>query len=281
MDAHVFFLVLAAALFHAAWNAGLKVRVNPAVAITLISVVAGIAALPLLPFVGLPAPASWPYIGASLILHLGYYIALAEAYRTGDLTQVYPIARGTAPLMTALGTALLLGEHIGAVAWSGIVLLAAGVMLLSVPRIQTLARFDGRAVRFAFATAGTIAAYTLVDGTGARLSGNSHGYAAMLFVLDGVMMSVYGLVRQRSEMAPAIRTAWGLAIGGGLLSLLSYWIAIWAMSVAPIALVAAVRETSVLFAALLGVALLKEPVVAARMVAAVLVVGGLLLIRLR
>ena len=279
MDAFVFFAVLAAALFHALWNAGLKVRISPGIAITLMSVVAGAVALPL-PFVfGLPAPASWPYLAASLAIHLFYYITLAEAYRTGDLGQVYPIARGSAPLMTAIGSALLLGESLGALGWSGVVVLTSGVALLSM-RGGTLNVFDGRSIGFAFATAATIAAYTLVDGVGGRLSGNVHAYAVMLFILDGLMMIVYGLVRQRSEIASAFAAGWSLVIGGGVLSLASYWIAIWAMSVAPIALVAAVRETSVLFAALLGVFLLKEPVMPVRMAAAALVLTGLVLIRL-
>ena len=280
MDAFVFFAVLTAALFHALWNAGLKVRISPGIAITLMSVVAGAVALPL-PFVfGLPAPVSWPYLAASLGIHLFYYIALAEAYRTGDLGQVYPIARGSAPLMTAIGSALLLGESLGALGWGGVVVLTSGVALLSIRGGHALRAFDGRSIGFAFATAVTIAAYTLVDGVGGRLSGSAHAYAVMLFILDGLMMVVYGLVRQRSEIVSAFSAGWTLIVGGGVLSLVSYWIAIWAMSVAPIALVAAVRETSVLFAALLGVFLLKEPVMPVRIVAAGLVLTGLVLIRL-
>jgi drug/metabolite transporter (DMT)-like permease len=280
MDAYVFFAVLMAALFHALWNAGLKVRISPGIAITLMSVVAGVVAVPL-PFIfGLPAPASWPYLAASLAIHLFYYIALAEAYRTGDLGQVYPIARGSAPLMTAVGSALLLGEALGWLGWSGVVVLTSGVALLSLRGGHALRAVDGRSIGFAFATAATIAAYTLVDGVGGRLSGNAHAYAVMLFVLDGLMMAVYGLVRQRSEIVSAFSAGWMLIIGGGVLSLVSYWIAIWAMSVAPIALVAAVRETSVLFAALLGVLLLKEPMIPVRIAAAALVLTGLVLIRL-
>ncbi len=280
MDAHVFFATLAAALFHAAWNAGLKVRISPAVAITLMSIVAGVAAIPAVVALGLPAAASWPYLAASLALHLVYYVTLAEAYRTGDLGQVYPIARGSAPLMTAIGSAALLGEYLGSTGWAGVCVLMSGVLLLSVRGSRALAGFDGRAVGFALATAATIAGYTLVDGVGGRSSGSAHAYAATLFVLDGAMMLVYGLIRQRREMVSGMRTGTSLVLVGGVLSLASYWIAIWAMSVAPIALVAAVRETSVLFAALLAVVLLKEPVMASRLIAAVLVLSGLVLIRL-
>ena len=280
MDLHVFLAVLAAALCHAGWNAGLKVRLDPAVAITLISVAAGLVALPLLPVLGSPHEASWPYLAASLGLHLFYYIALAEAYRTGDLGQVYPIARGAAPLMTATGSTLLFGEVLGGLGWSGLLLLTSGIVLLSVRGGRKAQAFDRRAVGFAFATAATIAAYTLVDGQGARLSANVHGYAVWLFVLDGLMMAVFGLLRQRRAITQALPQGALIVLGGGALSLISYWIAIWAMTVSPIALVAAVRETSVLFAAAIGIVLLKEPIVAARFIAATLVMGGLVLIRL-
>lgn len=280
MSSFLFVLVLGAALCHAAWNAALKVRVDPAIAITLISVAAGIIAIPALPAFGSPHPASWPYLAASLAIHLFYYIWLAEAYRTADLGQVYPIARGSAPLITAAGSSLIFGEHLVVLAWLGIALLTMGVMLLSVRGGRQGAVFNGRAVGFALATAATISAYTLVDGRGARLSQGAHAYAAWLFVLDGVMMAVYGWVRQREGIAAVPAKAYVILLGGGALSLASYWIAIWAMSLAPVPLVAAVRETSVLFAAVIGVVLLKEPLLAPRILAAVLVVCGLALLRL-
>lgn len=280
MDAHVFLAVLAAALCHAGWNASLKLRVDPAIAITLVAIAAGLAAMPLLPVVGIPAQASWPYLGASLIIHVFYYIYLAEAYRSGDLGQVYPIARGAAPLMTALGSAALFAETTGAAGWAGILLLTSGVVLLSIGGGRDRSKFDGRAVVFALATALTIATYTLVDGRGGRLSGNPHAYAAWLFALDGVMMTVFGWLRQASEIRRAVPKCAGIALAGGALSMVSYWIAIWAMTVAPIAMVAAVRETSVLFAAAIGYWLLKEPIIPIRILAGALVMGGLALIRL-
>ena len=280
MDLHVFLAVLAAALCHASWNAGLKLKLDPAIAITLTAVAAGVAALPLLPWTALPASAAWPYLAASLALHLVYWIVLAEAYRTGDLGQVYPIARGTAPLITTTGSAFVLGETLPAGSLSGVVLLASGVVLLSLRGGRSLAAFDGRAIGFALATAVTIAAYTLVDGQGVRAAGGAHGYTLMLFFLDGVMMAVYGALRQRAAIRKVPPRQLPLMLGGGALSLIAYWIALWAMTVAPIALVAAVRETSVLFAAAIGVLVLKEPLLGWRLVAAGLVVTGLVLIRL-
>ena len=281
MDAYVFLAVLAAAVFHAGWNALLKVRLEPMMAMSLISTACGLVALPFVPLVGLPLPAAWPYIFASLALHLVYYTALAEAYRFGDLGQVYPIARGAAPLMTAFGATLWLGEGLGFAGWCGILVLGAGILMLSLRGGRDLSRFDGRSVGFALLTALSIAAYTLVDGAGARLAGSPAPYIVWLFVLDGIMMFTFGCWRAGSRrVVTEFRQAWTIVLLEGVLSTAAYAIAIWAMTVAPIALVAALRETSVLFAALLGVALLKEPVMPARLAAAALVLCGLALIRL-
>lgn len=279
MDLSVFLAVLAAALCHAGWNASLKLKIDPAIAITLVAVAAGILALPLVPLVGSPHASSWPYLGASLAIHLVYWIALAEAYRNGDLGHVYPIARGAAPLLTATGGALLFAEQTGWKGWSGILLLTSGVILLSLKGGRVAEAFDRRSVGFALLTAVSIASYTLVDGRGARLSANPHGYTVWLFLLDGVMMAVFGWSRQRDGIAKVLPGSAVLALGGGGLSMFSYWVAIWAMTVAPIALVAAVRETSVLFAAAIGVLLLKEPLIPVRVAAGILVLAGLALIR--
>jgi drug/metabolite transporter (DMT)-like permease len=281
MELHVFLAVLAAAAFHAGWNTLLKVRLEPMMAMSLISMACGIVALPFVPLAGLPLPAAWPFILASLALHLLYYWSLAEAYRAGDLGQVYPIARGAAPLMTALGATFWLGEGLAVAAWCGILILGGGILMLSLRGGRDLSRFDGRSVGFALLTALSIAAYTLVDGAGARLAGSPAPYIVWLFVLDGVMMLAFGIWRSGSVALMADwRRAWGVVLLGGVLSTAAYAIAIWAMTVAPIALVAALRETSVLFAALLAVVVLKEPVMPTRVAAAVLVLGGLALIRL-
>ena len=281
MDAYVFAAVLAAAAFHAGWNALLKVRLEPIMAMSLISTACGIVALPFLPLVGLPLPAAWPFIIASLVLHFVYYMGLAEAYRFGDLGQVYPIARGAAPLMTALGATFLIGEQLSFGSWCGVLVLGAGILTLALRGGRDLSRFDGRSVGFALLTAASIAAYTLVDGAGARKAGHAAPYIVWLFVLDGIMMLAYGMWRAGARVVVTeFRAAWGVVLLGGALSTAAYAIAIWAMTVAPIALVAAVRETGVLFAALIGVMLLKEPIVIARIVAVALVISGLVLIRL-
>lgn len=282
MDAFVFFAVLAAAAFHAGWNALLKVKLEPLVTVSLISAACGIVVIPMVPFVDLPEPATWPFLGASLALHLVYYLALAEAYRFGDLSQVYPIARGTAPLITALGAAMWLGEPLGLVGWLGVILLGAGIVALSIRRRRPgLETFHGRSVAFALLTAATIAAYTLVDGTGARIGPSPAPYIVWLFLLDALMMVTFGLVFMPAKMIQGAKSSWHIVLAGGALSTAAYAIAIWAMTVAPIALVAALRETSVLFAALIGIVILREPVYALRVIAGCVVLAGIVLLRLR
>ncbi|HRD78018.1 MAG TPA: EamA family transporter [Hyphomicrobiaceae bacterium] len=280
MDGIVFLAVLGAALCHAGWNALLKLDLEPLLAITLISVACGVVAIPMLPFAGLLHPSAWPYIAGSLALHLVYYTALAEAYKTGDLGQVYPIARGSAPLMTSIGAAFILDERLGPVGWSGIVLLASGILTLSLGGARSLPA-NPRTVGFALLTAVSIALYTLVDGAGVRTSQNVAAYVAWLFFLDGLMMAVFGYWYARQRFIEAARAKWRLVAFGGVLSTLAYAIALWAMTRAPIGLVAALRETSVLFAAAIGIVFLGERLSRARIIAALLVVAGLMLIRLK
>jgi drug/metabolite transporter (DMT)-like permease len=279
MDNLVFLAVLFAAACHAGWNALIKVGLDPLSTTTLISLGSGVVALLFLPVVGLPAVAAWPWIAASVIIHLFYFAALIEAYRTGDLGQVYPIARGSAPLMTAAVTTLFVGETMSALGWAGIVALVAGVFLLSARGGRDLARIDRRAVGFALMTALTICAYSVVDGIGARVSGNPNAYSAWLFTGIAFVMLPYALWRDGHDVIPAMQTYWRRGLAGGGLQLLSYGIAIWAMSVAPIAIVATLRETSVLFGAVIAVVVLKEPLRAMRIIAALLILCGLALIR--
>ena len=280
MDPFVFGAVLFAAACHASWNALIKIKLDPFATTAIITVACGVIALPTLPFVGLPPLAAWPWVVASVILHLGYYIGLTEAYRTGDMSQVYPIARGSAPLMTALVSTTFIGEHLSAVGWIGILALVAGVFLLSARGGRDLTRIDRRAVGFALFTAVTICGYSVVDGVGARISGNPHSYSAALFVCDSACMLVFALMRRRMSIINDARSYWKIGLLGGALSVIAYWIAIWAMTVAPIAMVAALRETSVLFGALIAVVILKEPLRAPRIIAALMIVVGLGLIRL-
>jgi drug/metabolite transporter (DMT)-like permease len=280
MDSFVFVAVLFAAACHAGWNATIKGGLDPLATTVLISIGAAIVSLVFLPVTGLPAAAAWPWCAASVLIHLVYFAALIESYRAGDMGQVYPIARGSAPLMTAVATTAFLGERLGLLGWCGILLLAAGVLLLSLRGGRDLARLDRTAVGFALFTAVTICAYSVVDGVGARLSGSANAYSVMLFVSIGPVMLIYALARRGHEVIAAMGQSWAIGLAGGGLQLGSYGIAIWAMTVAPIAIVAALRESSVLFGAVIAVVFLKEPLRAGRVAAALMIVAGLALIRL-
>ncbi len=280
MDLTVFLAVLLAAACHAGWNALLKLDLESLVATTLVAVASGLAALPLVLFLGMPKPEAWPYLLASVAIHTCYYLTLARAYRTGDLGQVYPIARGTAPMLTALLSGMVIGETLPLAAWSGVLLLGSGILLMALRGGRLHGRFDPHAVGFALLTAVSITSYTLVDGTGARVAGAPVLYTAWLFVLSAAVVAVIGTWLRGPELLPAARRTWKLAGCGAVLSVASYAIAIWAMTKAPIALVAALRETSVLFAALFARLLLGEELRPARMVAAGIIMVGALLLRL-
>jgi drug/metabolite transporter (DMT)-like permease len=270
-------LVLGAALLHASWNAIIKSSHDVTLDTALVAAGAGLLSLPLATLLPAPASASWPYLAASIAIHVGYFSTLARAYRIGDLGHAYPLMRGTAPLLAALFGVALLDERPGATMWLGIVLISGGI--LSIGLLQK-GRAHRNAALWALANAAIIASYTLVDGAGARLSGSPAGYGAWLFWLQG--LPFVGLV-----VASRGRTAldyaglnWRRGIGGGLCVISSYGIVLWAMTQAPVAAVTALRETSVIFAALLGTVFLKEPFGRTRAIGACAVAAGAMALRL-
>jgi drug/metabolite transporter (DMT)-like permease len=276
----VFLIVLVAAAFHAGWNAILKIRLEPFVAMVLIHVLLSFLTLPLLLFTGLPRWEAWPWLAASITIHMGYYFALSEAYRRADMSQVYPVARGSAPLLTAMVGVGVLGESVSGVGLAGIALLGLGIFVMSMKSAADAAHMDRKALIYAGLTAVTICLYTISDGKGARVSGDPIAYATALFAFEGLIFGLVALaVRGWRPLKPALGFV-GPGLLGAVMSGSAYGISIWAMTVAPIPLVAAVRETSVLFGAVIAVLILKEPLRVNRIIAAVLIVGGLVLIRL-
>ena len=253
--------VLFGALLHALWNALVKAGDDKALDTALLHGLAALIALPFALWLGPPERAAWPYLGASAAIHIGYYIALVGAYRHGDLGLTYPIMRGCAPLGVALSSAAFIGEAPTPAAWLGIVGITLGVALVGLAR-PSEALHHRKALAFAFANAAIIALYTVVDGIGVRLAGDALRYVLTLFVLDGVAYPLGVWLRRSPQGRRAIvayaRRRWPVAALGGAASIGSYAIALWAMTRAPVASIAALRETSVLFAALLGVLLLKE-----------------------
>jgi len=266
-------LVLAAAVMHASWNALIKAGNDKVVMQCLVMFFAGLPCLPLLAFVPLPAPASWPFLALSLAVHGVYYVTLINAYRFGPLSQVYPIARGAAPLMIALGAWAFAGEAMTLPEWAGVIIASAGIMSLAapgkLPREEEL-----KAIGFALATAITIALYSLADGIGVRRAGESMSYILWLLAIDAFPVMVVGLWLRRGRVVESFRPHLKWAIVGGLLSALGYGIVIWAMGKAPLAHVSALRETSVILAAIIGTALLGEPFGRRRILAAALVAAG-------
>ncbi len=273
----VVMLVLTGAFLHASWNALVKSSADKAMDTALIHVLCSVLALPVLLVVGLPPVHVWPYILASLVIHVGYYMALAGALKHGELGLAYPLMRGTAPLLVALGSYFLLGEALPALGWLGIVLISGGVLLLGMSAGLLHHR---KAVLFALSNAVLIALYTVVDARGARESGDVAQYIALLFALDGWPFALLVFLRRKGRVWTYARKRWPIATAGAAASLGSYAIALWAMTVAPVALVAALRETSVLFAVILGAWLLKEAWTRWRILGAISIVAGVMALRL-
>ena len=278
--------VLCGALLHASWNALIKSGKDKALDTALVHFLGALIALPFILWAGPPPPASWPYIAASLVIHIGYNIALVGAYRNGDLGLTYPIMRGFAPLLVALASGAFIGESPSAAAWVGIVGITLGVALVGLARPGE-ALHHRKALAFAFANAAIIALYTIVDGRGVRSSVTDDfgalRYVLTLFVLDGIAYPLLVWTRRshegRREIVAYARRRWFVAAMGGSASIGSYAIALWAMTRAPIASVAALRETSVFFAAVLGMVLLKEPFGVQRALGTSVIVAGVMALR--
>jgi drug/metabolite transporter (DMT)-like permease len=260
MTLAVSFAVLFAALLHASWNAMIKGSRDVLLDTASIVVGAGVLAAPMTFVLPLPALPAWPYLVASATIHLVYYFLMVSAYRAGDLSLVYPLMRGVAPLLTAVLGIGLLHERPSTIAWTGMLLISGGVFALSLRALRSrfaLAR-ETAAIGFALTNAAVIAAYTLIDGYGARLAGNPWSYIVWLFAVDSIPFAAFVLLRRRERFLAYVAANPARGVIGGGLSAAAYAISVWAMTKAPIALVASLRETSVLFAALIGARLLRE-----------------------
>jgi drug/metabolite transporter (DMT)-like permease len=275
MSGTVFFAILFAAALHAGWNALVKLGLDRFSSILFLALVQGGIALLLLPFFGLPPRAAWPWVLAGSALHSGYKLVLIRAYGHGDLSQVYPLARGTAPLIVAIVGVLFLGEAMAPARAAAVVAIAGGIMLMAGRGGLTRA-----GLAWALATAAFTASYTLADGVGARVAGSASAFTLTMFVLDGLIMLAFGLAARGGPALAALLPAWRGGLAAGAMSLGAYWIAIWGFTQAPLAMVAALRETSVLFAMLLGAWLLEERLTPRRWAAGALILAGVALMRI-
>ncbi|MBC7803150.1 MAG: EamA family transporter [Candidatus Parcubacteria bacterium] len=275
--------VLGAALLHACWNAIIKSGSDPLLDTALVALAGTAVALPLTLFFEAPAPAARPYICATVVVHIGYYIAIAAAYRAGDLSLSYPIMRGVAPLLVALAGAFWLGERLAANVWAGVLLISGGVLSLAFAgrnSVRAAGKNPAAATLWALAGAVISAAYTLIDAAGVRLSGGTERYVVWLFVFLGLPFGLAVLAMKRGAFLRHAARNWWRGLAGCVMSGLSYGIALWATTRAPVAVVAALRETSVIFAALIGAWLLKEGHLKERLVGAAAVLAGLIALKL-
>jgi drug/metabolite transporter (DMT)-like permease len=279
MTTGVFLTVLLAALIHAVWNAAIKGSDDKLRFMTGLVLGHVPFALGALLFVPLPNLASWPYVVAGAVLHFGYQLFLQRSYRHGDLTHVYPLARGSAPLLTAAISVLWLGEQLNEFAWAGILVIAIGLIsLVFVRRADGL--WDRQSATMALATGAFIAAYSIVDGLGARVAETAIGFYAMLALLNAGLMTAYIGWRQPGMMTALFRAPVHRPLLAGGASFTAFALVIWAFTQAPIALVAALRETSVIFALLIGVVVLKERLNLLKVFATAVTTSGVLLTRL-
>ena len=269
--------VLFAALLHAGWNVLVKSSSDKDLEMALIHLIGSFIAIPLVAVVGWPDAKAWPYIAASVVVHIGYYVALTGAYRHGELGLTYPLMRGVAPLLVALSASFTLGETLSVLAWAGVMAISCGVLVLGLHRHAWQVP---KAIAFALANAVIIAIYTVIDGLGVRASGHALQYVATLFLLDGWPFALLMFATRGHAVGRYARQRWPLATVGACASLGSYGIALWAMTRAPVASVAALRETSVLFAMLLGSWLLKEHFSVRRAIGGGVIVAGVMALRL-
>lgn len=278
MSLEVMAIVLFAAALHAAWNALVRASADKFLDTVMIVAGAGAWTALLLPLMPLPAVESWPYLAASVVIHVAYFALVAVSYRGGELSFVYPLMRGSAPALTAVAGLLLINESPSAGGWAGVLLISCGVLVLAADSLRT-GSFRIEPAMFALANAGVIVIYTLVDGQGARLSGHAFSYTGWMFLLTAPWLLAIAAAGQ-GGVVDRIRRGWRKGLLGGACTLASYGLALWAMTRAPIALVAALRETSVVFAVIFAVVFLKEPVTRARYLSIAAVCAGAMAIKL-
>lgn len=276
MSLHVFAIILLGAALHATWNAVVKGGADKLLTTCMIASVASLIALASVPFLALPARESWPFIGASVIFQVLYFVLVASTYRIADMSQTYPIMRGTAPLLVATVSVLVLAESLSAFAWLGIAVISLGI--LSMAAAPSAGQKTGLVL--ALINAGVIACYTLIDGVGVRKSGAPVAYTLWVFLLTGIPLAAWALVARRAVFCAYVTRHWRLGVIGGVGTVASYGLALWAMTQAPIATVAALRETSILFGVVISAWVLKEHLTRVRIVAACVIAAGAMLLRL-
>lgn len=278
MEPFVFFIVISAAVLHAVWNALVKIDGDRLAVLAMVSVTEGCISLALISFVPIPLPESWPFLLCAVLLHTGYKLFLLQAYRFGDLTHAYPIARGSATLIITVVSVIIVGETLSQQTFIGVMIIAVGITSLAFARGFGVLT-DRQAVLYALGTGCFIAAYTVVDGLGARHAGSPHAYMVWVTLLDAPPFLAIVFYLRRRETINRIRQRWRAGALAGVAAYAGFWMVIWALTLAPMAPVAALRETSIIFALILGAAFLKESVNFIRILATTAVFAGAVMLR--
>lgn len=278
MSAEIFALVLVAALLHAVWNALVKGGSDKSAAMMAVVIGQAVAGLLVLPFATVPDLASLPFMFLGMALHIGYQVFLVAAYRIGDLTQVYPIARGASPMIVTAVSVLLLGVQFTTGELLAVALIALGIASMSLGR-GAAGLVQGKATLLALITGAFIASYSMSDGWGARLAGTALGYYGWVSILNAVGFMALARVLRPGLVTAGFRQRKSLVIGGGA-SFIAYALVVYAFTQAPIALVTALRETSIVFALGIGVLFLGERITPLKVLATLATVAGAILLRL-
>ena len=275
-------LVLLAALMHALWSIVLKLTGEAKANITVFMAGSSILALAGIPFQSLPSLASLPFLLISVIVQVIYMVLVGVVYQKGDVSQSYPVMRGVAPLFVALFSGPVLGEKLSVKAWCGVILICFGVLTLALEAVRRSSRIDASIIPLSLLTAAFIAFYTLLDGIGVRLSGAPVSYILWIFFLIGLVKVVVELFnnKTRQPFLTHFQRYWFIGLVGGFLSLGSYGLALWTMTKLPVALVAALRESAIVFAVILSYFVLREHVSLSRFVASIIIVLGVIAVRL-
>ena len=276
MSLDVFAIIMLGAALHATWNAVVKGGDNELLTTCMIASIASLIASAVIPFLELPSKESWPFIGASVILQVVYFVLVASTYRIADMSQTYPIMRGTAPLLVATASVGLLSESLSSFAWLGIAIICIGILsMAATPGIG-----QRKGLLLALVNAAVIAGYTLIDGVGVRKSGAPAAYTLWIFLLTGLALALWACAVRRREFWRYLARHWRPGVIGGFGTVVSYGLALWAMTAAPIATVSALRETSILFGVVISALVLKEQLTRRRIMAACIIAGGAMVLRL-
>jgi drug/metabolite transporter (DMT)-like permease len=272
-------LILFAAALHASWNILLKSESESLTNTVLIVAGSAVIGVVFLPFVPLPLEPCWPYLGASVVIHIVYFTVLLLAYKKGDMSLVYPLMRGLPPVLTAVAASILLSEVLSLRGWLGIALVSGGALMLTAD-FRFSKGFQLAPVALAFLNAIVIVIYTLVDAQGARLSGNAFSYTGwMLFLLALIFFLAVPVIEGR-QVFYRMAKDWKKSLIGGACTFSSYGIALWAMTLAPVALVAALRETLIFFGTIFSVFILRERVTLVRGMSIAFIVAGAIAIKM-